>query len=259
MEDPPSPTPLPAPTASGAPQAGRASGIYSGIHSGPRPGLDWLRLLLEFVIVVVGISLSFFLQDLREEHSMRAEEDRFLAGFARDFRADLEVLRSREALLASMSTGLRSTMDSKQREELTDKDLDRIMDAGLTYVAFAPSMATYLELRQTGASKLIRDKKLLGKIIRLYETDYALATEWDRINRDLVLQRMFPYVEEFGPGVDGRLDGSYASGYHSVFLALEHEQWFKNLLSTNAMFKDAQNSVYVRLAEKIEGMLPLLN
>ena len=224
-------------------------------HPSARPPLDWLRLLIEFVIVVAGISLSFLLQDLREDHAKRAEEQRYLAGFARDFRSDLDLLRARRESLESMVSGLRAAQDLEQRKQLDTDALDRAMDAALTYVGFTPSRATYLELRQTGASSLIQDKELLGEIIDLHETAYALAFEWDRINRNLVLQRMFPYVEEFGPGVTSDVDGVFVSGYHVVLLALEKEQWFRNLLSTNVTFKDLQRTVYGQLVEEIEGVL----
>ena len=223
-----------------------------------RPRLDWLRLFLEFVIVVAGISLSFWVQDLREQRVKRAEEARFLAGFRTELREDLKVIEERIVVLKRAVTGLRTVMDDEKRADLTVAELDWVMDAALTYSGFPGSLATYSELRQSGGSQLMRDKDLLGEVIHLYERDYAQAREWDSINRSFVLERMFPYIENFGPRVHGVMDGAFASGYHAVFVALEKETRFQNLLWTNATFKEGQAFVYKDLASKIERVIESL-
>lgn len=223
-----------------------------------RNRLDWTRLFFEFVIVVVGISLSFWIQDWREQAAMQKEETRYLKGFTQELRTDLEILRKRMDLLKRVSAGIRASLDPTQRETLTVTQLDQIMDAALTYAGIAPSKATYTEFRQTGGSKLFKDKALLADLIHLYERDYNQATEWGDINRDFVLDRMFPYIEEHGPGVSGSVEGTMATGYHVVFLALEHEQRFRNLLTTNVTFKDGQRAIFGGLVTRIEEVLARL-
>ncbi len=225
----------------------------------PAARLDWTRLFLEFVIVVVGITLSFWVQDLREQGRERKEEARYLEGFTRELRTDLEVLRSRMELLKRMSVGIRATLAPEQRQTLTVVQLDQIMDAALTYVGFTPSTATYSELRQTGGSKLIQNKGLLAEVIHLYERDYRQAAEWDEVNHSFILDRMFPFIEEFGPGVHGSVTGTMATGYHVVFQALEKEQRFRNLLTTNVTFKDGQHAIYGGLEARIEEVLAELD
>ncbi len=220
--------------------------------------LDWLRLFLEFVIVVVGISFSFWVQDQREQSAKRAEEVRFLDGFRGELREDLKALKGRVEAVERAVDGLRRAMDPKTRTELTVAELDWIMDAALSYIGFRGSLATYSELSQAGASSLIRDKAVLAGLIHLYERDYTQAREWDLINRGFVLERMFPYVEDHGPRVTGTIEGVYANGYHVVFQALEGETRFQNLLRTNALFKEAQVSVYEALTSKIERVIASL-
>ncbi len=223
-----------------------------------RPRLDWLRLFLEFVIVVAGISLSFWVQDLKEQRAGRSEEERFLTGFRGELREDLEVLTARIESLKTSVDGLYSAMDPEKRASLGAKELDWVMDTALTYTGFRGSLATYSELRQTGGSHLIRDKAVLGEIIHLYERDYPGAGEWDLINRNFVLERMFPYLEDFGPHVPTTLDGTNVSGLHPVFIALEEEPRFRNLLRTNTIFKEAQSAVFTALTTKIERVIDLL-
>ncbi len=224
-----------------------------------RPRLDGLRLFLEFVIVVAGISLSFWLQDLREQRAGRAEEARFLAGFKGELREDLDVLRGQIESLGQSVDRLHAAMDPEKRVALVNQELDQVMDIALTYTGFRGSLATYAELRQTGGSHLIRDKGVLGELIHLYERDYSQAEEWDRINRNFVLERMFPYLEDFGPHVATTLDGTTVSGLHPVFIALENEPRFRNLMRSNSTFKEAQAAVFTALTVKIERAIELLD
>ncbi|MEM8713358.1 MAG: hypothetical protein AAGG01_20625, partial [Planctomycetota bacterium] len=110
-----------------------------------RPRLDWLRLFLEFVIVVAGISLSFWLQDLRQAEGERAEERRFLAGLQRDLRSDHERLTRSAEMFGRMVESIDGLIDPARRAELSDEDMDIAMDALLTYAGFSPVRATYQE------------------------------------------------------------------------------------------------------------------
>ena len=235
----------------------------SSVPAGPaqgttvRPGLDWLRLFLEFVIVVAGITLSFWVQDLRQAKRDRAEETRYLVGLQRDLQTDRETLTKTMGVCDKLIDQIDHTFDAAPEAELTNESIDRAMDALLTYSSFASSRATYRELQQTGASKLIRDKSLLGEVIGLYERTHANADEWDLINRSYVLDRMFPYLDEHGPVIKIEFVDAYAAGYHVAYEALKGEPHFQNLVRTNRMFKSAQRAVYEGIVGEIDRVLLL--
>jgi len=216
---------------------------------------DWTLLVFELAIVVLGISISFALQDWRQGRKDFAEEQRLLASFAAEIRQDREVLAmNTEAIEHSLAT-IRSALDPKTRAELDEKALDQVMDMALGYNSFSPSVATYFELRQTGGSGLLRDKVLLRRIIALYERFYPQASEWDDINRNYVLQTMFPFVDENGPAFESEVEGAFAHGYHAVFVALESNPKFRNLLRSNTMFKEGQRVVYGQLIQAADSLL----
>ncbi|MEM8712643.1 MAG: hypothetical protein AAGG01_16960, partial [Planctomycetota bacterium] len=86
---------------------------------------------------------------------------------------------------------------------------------------------------------------------------YANAAEWSDINRTYVLDRMFPYVAEFGPVIEEEADGTFVQGYHLAFEALEAEPHFQNLLRTNRTFKSAQKTVFESIATEVDRILAL--
>ena len=207
--------------------------------------------------MVVGITLSFWVQDLRQAKGERAEETRYLAGLERDLQVDRETLTKTMDVCDKLIDQIDHTFDATPGAELTNEDIDRAMDALLTYSGFASSRATYRELRQTGASKLIRDKSLLAEVIGLYERTHANIEEWDQINRSYVLERMFPYLDEHGPAIKVEIVGAYAAGYHVAYEALKSEPHFQNLVRTNRLFKSAQRAVYEGIVGEIDRVLLL--
>jgi len=214
------------------------------------------RLTLELLVVVLGITISFWFQDWRQSRNDRAEEARLLAGFAMELQVDFDELKQRREVLDKGATSVRDLL--AKANELDDKAIDAAMDSALGYTSFRPSTATYLELRQTGASRLVQDKELLRELIMLYERNYSAATEWDHINRTFVLDRMFPYVEMHGPSFAAEVSGAYAHGYHNVFRALESDDPFRNLLHTGTLFKEGQRAVYGNLQDAAEKLLKRL-
>ncbi|MFK7743080.1 MAG: hypothetical protein AB8H80_22390 [Planctomycetota bacterium] len=212
----------------------------------PRPlRRSFPQLLLELSVVVLGITISFWLQDWRQARHERAEESRLLKGFAMELELDQLELEQRGKALEMGIASIRDLLE--KGSELDEKTIDHGMDAALGYMSFSPSMATYLELRQTGASRLIQDKDLLRNLIMLYERAYAAATEWDQVNRTFVLDRMFPHIERFGPSFAAKIEGAFAHGYHKVFRALEPSEHFRNLLHNGSLFKEGQRVVYDQL------------
>jgi len=216
---------------------------------------DWTLLVFELAIVVLGISISFGLQDWRQGRKDAAEEQRLLGSFAAEIQQDREVLVQSTERLEQSLEALRGALHSEKRKELGAEDLDQVMDMALGYINFTPSVATYFELRQTGGSGLIRDKDVLRRLITLYERFYPQALEWDDINRNYVLETMFPFVDQNGPSFDTQGEGAFAHGYHAAFEALEQDPKFRNLLRSNIMFKEGQRVVYTQLNEVTDMVL----
>lgn len=211
------------------------------------------RFGLELVAVVLGITISFWFEDWRKGREDRAEEQRLLESFAIELKGDLEMLsvhRKRiDADVARVQAALAD--DSK----IGDKALDAVMDTLLGYVAFDPATATYSELRQTGSSRVIRDKVLLQRVLAVYERIYPMAEEWDGINREFVLDRMFPFVDDEGPAFETKVELGYAHGYHVAWRVLREQPRFRNLLRTAVAYRQGQSAAYRMVEANVTEML----
>ena len=107
-------------------------------------------------------------------------------------------------------------------------------------------------MRQSGGAAHLPDKELLASVIALYERAFPRASEWDGINRNFVLERMFPYVDDHGPAFQSQSEIAFAEGYHAAFVALEHEPPFRNLLRSNLIFKTGQLASYRSVLKSVE-------
>jgi len=220
---------------------------------------EWTRMLLELVVVVLGISISFAFQDWRQDRDDRSEERRLLESFATELRMDHRELELRSELLDASIERIGRALDPQSRPALDAAALDLVMDGALGYQTFSPSTATYQELRQTGSSALLRDKRLAHELIALYERAYKHAAEWDEINRSFVLERMFAFVDDHGPAFESATDNAFAQGYHAAFEQLEGDPRFRNLLRSGTLFMKGQRQVYALLTTRTAQLLEQLD
>ena len=214
------------------------------------------RLALELLVVVLGITISFWFQDWRQQRDDRQQETRLLRGIVEELRADHTDLQRRlEMVDRSLAAVQRLQRDG---ETMSTEELDRAMDQTLSYIAFAPSRASYVELQQMAGSRLVRDKRLLHQVITLYERAYPMAVEWDGINRQFVLDRMFPYLDRHGPSFVSSSAAGYATGYHQAYRAIAGETEFRNLLRSALLFKEGQRATYAALLDTVGKVLTAL-
>lgn len=216
---------------------------------------DTPRLLLDLLIVVAGVSISFALQDWRTATSERSTEARYLRSFADELELDRIELSRLIDVQEKAILDLRKVLQPTERALLGATEIDVAMDHALGYLTFSPANATYFELRQTGASRLIRDKALLQSILALYERRYAAAVEWDGISRKFVLDRIFPFIDEHGPSFLSGSRTTLAEGYHVVFMALEADPRFRNQLRSAILFKEGQLLAYQQCHGAVKSLL----
>jgi hypothetical protein len=205
---------------------------------------DWPRLVLELLVVVLGISASFALEEWRGDRENRRVERRAWAGVAANLATDTLFLSAR----ARQLDGMIAAYDALIAGRPSADSVESYMDLAISYVNFVRTDFAYEELRQSSSARQVRNAALLARMSRMYTAEYSLAAEWEAINRDFVLDRMIPYLEAEAPAPYVTASRATAAiGLSRAHAALAGEPRFRNLLATNRFFKDAQRTVY-RLA-----------
>ena len=216
---------------------------------------EWPRLVLETLVVVLGITISFLLNEWRTSVRESQVAERTMASLRGDLVADSTYLSRRVGHLERMVAAYDRLLEEGAGEKLPSDSLDVYMDMLITYVAFPPRDVAYEELKQTGSSRLIQNRGALEKVIGLHENAYARVAEWDEINRRFILERMIPYVDDEGPYVSIESTAGVATGYAPVYRALAERDRFLNLVRTNRLYKETQAFVYRSTTDSIRATL----
>jgi hypothetical protein len=214
---------------------------------------DWPRLLIELFVLIAGITISFALDNWRSYNLDRRTERRSWEAIDANLGVDSVYLTRAITQLGTMSRSYRELLEGAPADSL-----DVYMDRAISYLVFTPTISGYMELQQTASSRVIRNRELLSELTNAYNAEYTRAEEWDGINRDFILERMIPYMDVTSPYIPGTGGGAVAVGMGKVYLAMSKKDEFRNLLRTNAMFKEAQRSAYELALTKLEVLRGLI-
>lgn len=225
---------------------------------------DWPRLLLELVILVVGISASFALEDLRQRREDAATEDRAWATVAENLAADTAQLAGRLAQLRAQV----AACDRLLAGGVPADSAGALLDRAMIYVTFVPTDYGYDELRRTSSARELRARALLGDLARLHGRAYPAVAEWDAINRRFLLDRFYPYLEAAAPAPyldpdaatalrGGRAAAGAARGLGlgATHAALAADARFRNFLVSDRFFKGGQVQAYERALDEARRTL----
>ena len=205
---------------------------------------EWPKFLVELMVLVLGITASFVLNEWRVAIGERQDERQTLEALRADLAADSSAVAFGIGRISAMIDAYTDLLEATGTGAIEEARVDEAMDLAISYWAFARTDNTYEAMKQTGTSQLIRNKELLAEVIQLYNLVYMRLAEWDEINRHFILERMVPYVDDEAPYVEQGSEGGIATGYMPIFLSLKDRDRFKNLIKTNRLFKQAQVTTY---------------
>ena len=147
---------------------------------------DWLAVLIELLIVVVGVFLGIQASNWNDARKAAHEERRYYRQLIEDLRTDVNELhtaversrnndRAAEDVLSALDSGLSPN---------TDYGLFavKIHYAGFLYIP-EPARRTYDELISTGNLGVLHDDKAKNALASYYET-FASNRQWDGLLRE---------------------------------------------------------------------------
>ena len=154
--------------------------------------------IAELLILVLGISLSFILNEYRVQKQEEKMEIELLDSFRDNLILDSLALhlqiKAQEVRAKTTTSLLNLTPESEYSDSMAYH-----MVILLNYGGFYPTDITYQEMRSLGNSHLIQNQEMLNEIIQLYEGDYDLVAEWSTLDKNFMTNQLMPYVYETFP------------------------------------------------------------
>lgn len=207
--------------------------------------------LIEILVVIIGITIAFTLDNWSESKKLLKEEQQYLAGLSADINRDIEQL---EVLIDSSNQLLRLTGEvfnfiySKAPVENFTR---RHVTSTYTTPYFSANNGTYLALINSGDLKVIKNFDLRQEIVALYSIEYDKVQESDDFIGELTQNRIYPYILEvvaFHPTEDRIIDSGPLSTNKSI-----------NLMGSYFNIMSARNQEYQTLIEhckRIQKLIP---
>ena len=134
------------------------------------PRLNWRLLLGEFVVIVVGVLMALWVDELREARYNSALEIEYLQSFVTDLEADLAQFDETEAWMRRSEAAAATVIALYKGSPPTQNLADLVMAVETAGWQSWPVITrnTIDDLRSTGNLRLIRDRSLRRAIAAYY-------------------------------------------------------------------------------------------
>jgi hypothetical protein len=149
--------------------------------------LNWRFLLGEFVVIVVGVLMALWVDQLREARGNAELEIEYLASLLTDLDADLAQFDTTEVWMRRQESAAATVLALYEGSPPTEDVVDLVAAVETAGWQYSPSITrnTIEDLRSTGNLRLIRDPALRRAIAAYYRTveevSIPLADMRDRI------------------------------------------------------------------------------
>ena len=161
----------------------------------PRSRITLKDYFIEFIIVLLGITIAFWLSNLGEKRKEKELEAQYIQDIEQDLADDIKALNFSIEQGQKKLERLVSVVNYYQGGE-TSITADSLPDyANLigNYSFFIPNDYTYISLQQSGDFSLLRDRDLKRNLIQIYELFETIKFEQNNVISALD-QNYFPVL-----------------------------------------------------------------
>lgn len=196
---------------------------------------NWKHYFIELLVIITGITISFLLNEWRESRIEGKLEIETLQQIKQDLISDTTLITSHLELNKHIFDGSRALLSIRDSSDINDS-LNMFMALPLNITKFTPANIGYVEMSQTGNSRLISNKELLNNIILVYTSVHGGIQEWTESDHDFVINHLIPYYNKNHPYTGMNYIGLYKSD-PDKFWELLNDDEFKNLIQFSAIMK----------------------
>jgi hypothetical protein len=211
----------------------------------------WAEYVIEILVIIIGITLSFFFNNLKENRVERKEEIKLLASIHENLATDTLTLDARLKILDILLHGYEQIL-SPTIDTFSNDSIVLFLDFAVTYTKFQGTAVGYEELKQSKSSTIIKNRLLLRTIILHYDQKYDLMTEWNEIDKGYVLDDMLPFLSKNMKYMEGKF---LYNDVETTLQLLESDDYFKNMIKSGRLYKQIIRLLYLQLKESTKVLM----
>lgn len=156
------------------------------------------RYLVEILIIIIGITISFALDDWDKRNTDQEDYKNYLINLQQDIQIDSSqmITDARSYVQKMNAVDLILRFDEKNYNQDTLIALGNGLNRITNFVEFLPNDNTFQMLSSIGGFRVFENQKLSSELIQLYKYDYAFIDMMGRESNDFRKSQLMPYLLE---------------------------------------------------------------
>jgi len=200
---------------------------------------NWGKLGLELLVVFLGVTGGFVLNNWREEQQQLRTEQNYLQGFVQDVSDNMSELKRLTEADSLWLEGASIKAKALRDHELHVDSADVLMKSIISIYKFEPHTGTYTDITNSGNLNLIRNLELRTKIV-----DYQQSVEGVEFVDSHFYQFFNDYITPFVFEEFDVLNGKFLD--EEVYGSIK----FKNIFAGYLAMVQQRRMAYIDLLDK---------
>lgn len=156
--------------------------------------IQWKNQIINFVAIVVGVYVAFYLTNRKLESDKRALERQYIQSMLEDLKNDERQLTESTDTLLYYRNLLASLTKHVYSGKIPEDSLSEMIRGLYLYLPFIPRNSTYQTLVASGNIDIVREFSLRQQIVELYHQHYGAIAVVDRLNEQQRTLMINPYL-----------------------------------------------------------------
>ena len=166
--------------------------------------INWENHFVELIVVIIGITIAFMLENWRQENANHDLEQKYLNSLKSDLMSDNKLLDSTVSSVEKQISKLRDFITEIKTGTVVKQKAENIIPQVLISYGFAPKLATYQSITNSGNLNIITDYKLIESLASYYNSYDEISIK-EKGLYDYQLKFVLPYVYENVDFLSGKM------------------------------------------------------
>ena len=223
-----------------------------------RQGSQYGHLVLEFIVIFAGVTLSFLADGCREQQGQRDIAVRVLEGIASDLRTDIPIIMDRtesDSLRSRWTTWLIQRWDD---EKIPLEGVNQALSWQHRGSGYSPIRSSYDSAKSAGSLTFIENELLLNEISKYYEQAHGELKNIGARNSEF----QFEVWRAWGPFLESKFEPGNVLAREMVLAAswgkVQHNRELQSVLTNALFFSELTVTSMKSIASQSEHLLALI-
>jgi len=154
------------------------------------------RYLTEILVIIIGITLSFALNEWNKSRNDHKAYKNHLENLTNDLEIDFKQMNSDIASVSRIQKSLMYALKYNPSNRDSIPRLSEAINETMSYINFLPNNNTYRMLNSTGGLDVFRNKELVSELNKLYQYDYAYIEMMEKHKDKVLYSHLLPLLYE---------------------------------------------------------------